>query len=1092
MYKYFKNTKRINSYHKNKFFLNSFYDFLKKSNFTSKNLKNSFKYNLLNFPSETIISKYKNPFHFKTFQYTNSLKFLKRVHIKLIIRNSIQTKSAILRIEDSSWNHRFLESKILESKIQVGIIDSNQVGIVDTNQPLNNLYKSNKIKFYHFLKKNKKQLFNSILNFNYFEKSKLIFFVFLFKKFNTIEFLVNIYDFLFKIIQFIPILKSNLTNNFKMYINYKMFFILNNQNNWNKIYLKPSFFNQETDNFFFLKQKNIKNQKKLLFFVKTKKIKFFKVNFILFKINYIQLFLNRNRKTICQYYKKKTNNSFKIKNNFSLLNNSFYKKNWKILKNLKQKKSFLKFQKIYYVVEMIFFLSKNIFYKKKKKFSFQIQKFLWKNFIFKSKSFISLLSIIFESKYYSLESKESKESKKGRRIADLSLELKKEGQIIDSNQGQIIDLAQVLNKENKLFCFNFNGLLKDQRSKIDSIKKKDIIKPEIEIILGTLKFALFFELNYNILSMNLFHFFIKKSNDTIKKNQTIYNHLRFLLKNNFIIYKNNLLIYFLNEKKIFFSLQDKKYFVSNNSSFFYILNKFIKIIQIKPKYSKNLAMYRYISKKHFKNFYIEKNKIKQYLNGVFKYIYFDIFGLNSKIEIKDSNLNPILFVSNVYNTKKKLKNIRIYYNSFLFTFNTNFNKSFYKQILKSLKDKSLGFIQEKRKGKFILKNQSQIKNPFKSIFFTYKNYIYHNKILFYNFKFFFFHFSFFFIYKKFILTKIQNQYKFFFLKKWDPLKGKMFLCLFERIWKNTKTFYLLYIYDKLFQFIFFNSQFHKILIIEKFNLFLISYKYIFLNGFISYFFIWSKKLLNFLDQLDKKQLNLSKNKTKFNYILNLKGFILFFVKKREKNIVKLNNLNQNFLYFKQYGKKEWILPIQFDSIRKSKIFDIEDFLAKRYQRFLISKIFEEKQYFQKIQNKNQPSLNSYLNNNRCLILMPSKKALKNYLQKLKIIIMKSNSKNQRKIIYKLNLKIINWCFYYRTVNYFKIFFYCDKILLKYLWKWCCSNHPNKSKKWIQKKYFFCLNNTSWVFAIVPESFDSEQSVQKICYLPFHSIQIQNQ
>jgi hypothetical protein len=119
---------------------------------------------------------------------------------------------------------------------------------------LNNLYTLNKKKafFYSKDKEYNKLKKNQIVNFNIYEKYKLIFFMCFLKNFHFLKFLANNNnDFLFKIIQFIPIFKYYLMNNFKVYLKYEIFFFsIKSHFNINPIYFKPSFvLNQKNSNF---------------------------------------------------------------------------------------------------------------------------------------------------------------------------------------------------------------------------------------------------------------------------------------------------------------------------------------------------------------------------------------------------------------------------------------------------------------------------------------------------------------------------------------------------------------------------------------------------------------------------------------------------------------------------------------------------------------------------------------------------------------------------------------------------------------------------------------------------------------------------
>lgn len=99
-------------------------------------------------------------------------------------------------------------------------------------------------------------------------------------------------------------------------------------------------------------------------------------------------------------------------------------------------------------------------------------------------------------------------------------------------------------------------------------------------------------------------------------------------------------------------------------------------------------------------------------------------------------------------------------------------------------------------------------------------------------------------------------------------------------------------------------------------------------------------------------------------------------------------------------------------------------------------------------------------------LFPSPENVRIHLKKLKKIIHQSSTKTQEQLIYKLSLEIQIWCSLYKNTAATKIFDYCNYITFKYLWRWACRRHPNKSKSWIKNKYFHRVANQSWVFAVL--------------------------
>lgn len=116
--------------------------------------------------------------------------------------------------------------------------------------------------------------------------------------------------------------------------------------------------------------------------------------------------------------------------------------------------------------------------------------------------------------------------------------------------------------------------------------------------------------------------------------------------------------------------------------------------------------------------------------------------------------------------------------------------------------------------------------------------------------------------------------------------------------------------------------------------------------------------------------------------------------------------------------------------------------------------------------------------------------LKNYLLNLKKVVKLNSAQKQEILIKRLSAKTYTWCYY--QINFpinFKSFYLCDRQLYNFLWKWACRRHNNKSKYWIQSKYFYKLNNKIWLFGNVIQNSEilssSTLSINKLIYLPFH-------
>lgn len=86
-----------------------------------------------------------------------------------------------------------------------------------------------------------------------------------------------------------------------------------------------------------------------------------------------------------------------------------------------------------------------------------------------------------------------------------------------------------------------------------------------------------------------------------------------------------------------------------------------------------------------------------------------------------------------------------------------------------------------------------------------------------------------------------------------------------------------------------------------------------------------------------------------------------------------------------------------------------------------------------------------------------------YLCRLKNCIKYSSTKKQELLIQTLTPKIFACCYHYRFISNQRLFIEFDKNLTRFLWRWTCRRHNNKSKKWIKSKYFYQINEKHWIF-----------------------------
>lgn len=99
-----------------------------------------------------------------------------------------------------------------------------------------------------------------------------------------------------------------------------------------------------------------------------------------------------------------------------------------------------------------------------------------------------------------------------------------------------------------------------------------------------------------------------------------------------------------------------------------------------------------------------------------------------------------------------------------------------------------------------------------------------------------------------------------------------------------------------------------------------------------------------------------------------------------------------------------------------------------------------------------------------LLIKPSRKSVKNLLQELREIIKCNQSSKTSDLLYKLNPKILGWCYYQSHVVSKATFSYIDTTLINALIQWIRRRHPNKSAEWQTKKYFRRQGARNWIFS----------------------------
>ena len=109
-----------------------------------------------------------------------------------------------------------------------------------------------------------------------------------------------------------------------------------------------------------------------------------------------------------------------------------------------------------------------------------------------------------------------------------------------------------------------------------------------------------------------------------------------------------------------------------------------------------------------------------------------------------------------------------------------------------------------------------------------------------------------------------------------------------------------------------------------------------------------------------------------------------------------------------------------------------------------------------------------------LLIKPSKKNIKNFLDKIRLVIKANKQAKTQNLIGLLNPMIRGWANYHKAVASKRSFAIVDQAIYKTLWKWAKRRHPKKSKNWIMEKYFKSITRQHWIFGVKFKDKDGKQ------------------
>jgi RNA-directed DNA polymerase len=104
------------------------------------------------------------------------------------------------------------------------------------------------------------------------------------------------------------------------------------------------------------------------------------------------------------------------------------------------------------------------------------------------------------------------------------------------------------------------------------------------------------------------------------------------------------------------------------------------------------------------------------------------------------------------------------------------------------------------------------------------------------------------------------------------------------------------------------------------------------------------------------------------------------------------------------------------------------------------------------------------------IIKPSKESINRHYKKISDTCSKLNSSKQKDLIGTLAPIILGWSNYYKTVVSKETFSKLTSLTYLRLAQWTYRRHPNKSKTWVNNKYWITLGQDIWVFGENKDSY----------------------
>ena len=115
-----------------------------------------------------------------------------------------------------------------------------------------------------------------------------------------------------------------------------------------------------------------------------------------------------------------------------------------------------------------------------------------------------------------------------------------------------------------------------------------------------------------------------------------------------------------------------------------------------------------------------------------------------------------------------------------------------------------------------------------------------------------------------------------------------------------------------------------------------------------------------------------------------------------------------------------------------------------------------------------------------VLIKPSKEAQAKIYDKIRDIVRRNKSVEQRDLIRMLNPVIQGWVNYHRHAVSSVAFSRLDHMVWKLLWQWAKRRHRGKSRRWIKRRYWRTRGSRTWTFA-ADVVIDGKQRTMSLVY-----------